>query len=801
MGNACCGGRNSSYTVVRGDETAQETSFNTGSVTVQAEQSEHNHSQLLHDHAKQQPHQAMTSNEETYDKAMDNLPLQRSDSLEHLLTCCICLDFLYEPVRSPCNHSFCMLCLKRLLEYDGQRASCPKCRRPFSGLNPDSLTIDEPLQRTVQLNYEQEEVDKRMEEASLDEKEYKDARADRERKEYLMQHNPLQLMFENESDFARRRILRRDLALFEGMGFSRIMSQKALFVSSGTHTEALSWLVMHQHHPDANLPWNSTQLQEQVALRGTRRSLCEVVLPPETRVLIPGKLSIDVSVVKHSSILGYRAWMVVSKGFTALGCPEIVFLLRVFDQERQLPPHLVFFLKSIFIQVENGTTSVNHASVFEFAHSAEPFLNNPEITGIMLTRPKGQSLVYLQLPTTNILFGLILVAQETELAKVNPTRLLLQIGRQHRMSHPFPLFNDRTRQSCVVDTDIPVAGIMSKAMFIRDSLSMRVKGASVISRPFRFLPFLRKRTEQMWLLLNLPIEAATDVKEYVRSWPSTATVLPFITDFPIGCDGYLLSSGLYSSPRMHSLEGAIGVAVAGVSVAIVSHEGRYGTGGIIGSDGFVFHCQPDIFADIRKQLMRGEDIEIPARSSTLGYGLKIKWFPAQQIRAGFSHISPEVFPNNNVPEYNYKVGNVCDGVILPLLASESQELKVPVLHPRIRVMGVGLGRHMNEMSAVVDDDALQEYILEMNLKIVDMLKNLLIKYNASATPSLITVHIKLYINSEDKIKAEYRISKNFARKCPQAPSLNMDNWSKVLHSASPPLVNDELSLQIAFKVK
>eukprot|EP00056_Hartaetosiga_gracilis_P005395 m.84266 g.84266 ORF g.84266 m.84266 type:complete len:185 (-) comp12152_c0_seq2:381-935(-) len=149
-----------------------------------------------------------------------------------------------------------------------------------------------------------------------------------------------------------------------------------------------------------------------------------------------------------------------------------------------------------------------------------------------------------------------------------------------------------------------------------------------------------------------------------------------------------------------------GVAVAGTSVAIVNQRGKFGTGGLIGSDGFVFHCLPETFRAVKRSLMRGEDIEVPARSSTLGYGLRIKWFPAQQIRAGFSHISEDVFPDMSIPQHNHRVGNICDGLILPLLASETQELDIPILHKRIRVLGVGLGRRMNELQETVDREDL-----------------------------------------------------------------------------------------------
>jgi hypothetical protein len=94
-------------------------------------------------------------------------------------------------------------------------------------------------------------------------------------------------MFESEDDINRRRILQvggwnrlsfsfpafpllltgrprtlqRDLALLTSLGFSEVMCQKALFVSSGVHAEAMHWLLRHQHHPNVHVPWNMSQLQ------------------------------------------------------------------------------------------------------------------------------------------------------------------------------------------------------------------------------------------------------------------------------------------------------------------------------------------------------------------------------------------------------------------------------------------------------------------------------------------------------------------------------------------------------------
>lgn len=76
--------------------------------------------------------------------AASALALRRTESLENLLTCSICLDIMFQPVTAPCNHHYCLPCLRRLLEYDGGETPCPNCRRPLA-MNPDELVVDTAL--------------------------------------------------------------------------------------------------------------------------------------------------------------------------------------------------------------------------------------------------------------------------------------------------------------------------------------------------------------------------------------------------------------------------------------------------------------------------------------------------------------------------------------------------------------------------------------------------------------------------------------------------------------------------------
>jgi hypothetical protein len=57
------------------------------------------------------------------------------EELEEFWSCPICLKLLYEPVTTPCGHTFCRSCLTRSLE--NIQHTCPLCRRPLL-INPST---------------------------------------------------------------------------------------------------------------------------------------------------------------------------------------------------------------------------------------------------------------------------------------------------------------------------------------------------------------------------------------------------------------------------------------------------------------------------------------------------------------------------------------------------------------------------------------------------------------------------------------------------------------------------------------
>lgn len=63
-------------------------------------------------------------------------------ALQAMLECPVCYGTVFEPVVTPCGHSYCRRCLARILDCGG---SCPLCRRRLAGYI-DNYSVCEPLQ-------------------------------------------------------------------------------------------------------------------------------------------------------------------------------------------------------------------------------------------------------------------------------------------------------------------------------------------------------------------------------------------------------------------------------------------------------------------------------------------------------------------------------------------------------------------------------------------------------------------------------------------------------------------------------
>ena len=225
MGNSCCTLRAGAYNVVRGQHFAafhnimvRGHHFSTGSAVAQetsfdghADASRSTSASMIVEEELHEDEAQATEREAVYrqvggadegivqpswgERPLTPLPpcsqvqdqvvkLQRTDSVDNMITCCICLDTMYEPVRAPCQHVFCKVCIRRLLEYEGTTprcceqllqtgltlppfpagsSSCPKCRCSLAKMNAEQLQVDLKLLHMIQFSFGDELADRQGE--------------------------------------------------------------------------------------------------------------------------------------------------------------------------------------------------------------------------------------------------------------------------------------------------------------------------------------------------------------------------------------------------------------------------------------------------------------------------------------------------------------------------------------------------------------------------------------------------------------------------------------------------------------
>ncbi|KAM0937820.1 putative transcription factor C2H2 family [Dioscorea sansibarensis] len=84
---------------------------------------------------------------------------QRTDDFE----CTLCLKLLYEPVTTPCGHSFCRTCLLQSMDHGNK---CPMCRTVLF-ISPRTYPISVTLNNIIQKNFPEEYAERKSEQESL----------------------------------------------------------------------------------------------------------------------------------------------------------------------------------------------------------------------------------------------------------------------------------------------------------------------------------------------------------------------------------------------------------------------------------------------------------------------------------------------------------------------------------------------------------------------------------------------------------------------------------------------------------
>ncbi|KAF8399530.1 hypothetical protein HHK36_015397 [Tetracentron sinense] len=92
-------------------------------------------------------------------RRMKHVKPERTDEFD----CTVCLKLLYEPITTPCGHSFCRSCLFQSMDHGNK---CPMCRTVLF-VSPKTYSISVTLNNIIQKNFPEEYAERKSEHDSL----------------------------------------------------------------------------------------------------------------------------------------------------------------------------------------------------------------------------------------------------------------------------------------------------------------------------------------------------------------------------------------------------------------------------------------------------------------------------------------------------------------------------------------------------------------------------------------------------------------------------------------------------------
>lgn len=105
-------------------------------------------SQAAKSSAAPPPRETMTIDDQKSETSGGVVAEVQDDGWQEELACSICLEFLWDPVKLGCGHSFCRCCLLRTTQLSPDGGSCPNCRTKID-IDPDKAPADASLQARV----------------------------------------------------------------------------------------------------------------------------------------------------------------------------------------------------------------------------------------------------------------------------------------------------------------------------------------------------------------------------------------------------------------------------------------------------------------------------------------------------------------------------------------------------------------------------------------------------------------------------------------------------------------------------
>lgn len=648
-------------------------------------------------------------------------------------------------------------------------------------MEEDSLRVDRKLRRKVCAVFSVE-IQERAKLVEKDDSDYQEARQTREHQERLLEENPLQVMFDNETDPTRRTLLERDIVTLQAMGFTLVQAQKALFLWAGVHHEAVAWLVQSLSIPDLASPWNMTQLQEYTLLRNSRRALLAHSTPLQP-VSQPALRSEIFGVYAASAALagtgGRMCWCLVTAGMHALGQSEIVVILLKEAEEDSPPQDVITFMTRLFHDARRNLT-ISDMSVVSL-NGSRSFMGSDHNTGFIFARHCGQVLSGVSVPPAPFLFGLLLRGTELQFAQHFPARMLLLLGQQTEYDHPYPLWSDRTRPALVGPEHLQALKHMQSGL--------RLPGAVIV----------RTRSEdEGFIQLLLPAETQQQAIEFLDHWPSSSA-LTIIGGVARGADCHLVHvPGRPHEALLFSLPGSQGNSLGATQCILARHSFD---GGMVDGDGLVMSLSPPSFQHVLQCLRLARSCEVPGivRRGVRHLGLRVVWLPRDVVDSGVAHLlssQPHLHP--------LAIAAACvprGPATLSLPPFLPQQLDCLDLHTRLSVVGVTIVTARHLVAERVTGGALDMYVCGLVHAVSRLLGPHLDlageEESHDTPPSTMVLHVDVF----PQAKVRFRITKDWRDAMPQAPAVTMADWRSSLHAVPvPAVVSDSVNFHMTFQI-
>jgi hypothetical protein len=343
--------------------------------------------------------------------------------------------------------------------------------------------------------------------------------------------------------------------------------------------------------------------------------------------IVPGALSARVHLHRIDLARGpIECWSYVTEGFAGLNRPELVFTLRRDPDEvrGRFPPDPLHLFAMVYSLARSGQPTES-GTISE--------LGDRGLFGHHILYVTAEPLPEVPLPSW-CLAVLLVTTDEVRAAREHGTTRLLALLCHQANYYPFPPWADRRRPGLSLERTFDES-LLSKIPRVRaDDTSVAMAGKQVTAD-------LVRSEKSPW-------------EERLAQVPD-ASPFALLTARDPSASGCLVWQPGQQQPEAMARPGGDGSPLCGSFIALVPDQTT--TGGKILEDGFVVELTGEAWSALRRALIDGDDISIPATGDDMS--LTLKWrddlyvspVDGQAYRAGggWQTYTPEQ-PPEQVPE-------------------------------------------------------------------------------------------------------------------------------------------------------